>query len=123
MTGNVFEARGSDWNYLVGWIDLGLFGTYDFDKGMASTAEQFDGKVIDQNSITVNGFPAVEFTMSINKPLKGTAVERIIYVNDSTKNVNRVYMIIAAGTKTKPSDRTTRKLFESFTLTLPRGPR
>ncbi len=123
LTGNVFEARGSDWNYLVGWIDLGLSGTYDFDKGMAGTAEQFDGKITEQNSIVVNGYPGMQFTMSINKPLKGTAVERIIYVNETSKNLNRVYMIIAAGTKTKPGDRTTCKLFDSFTLTVPRGPR
>jgi hypothetical protein len=123
MTGTVFEAKGSDWNYLVGWIDLGLFGSYDFDKGVASTAAQFDGKVVEQNSTVVNGYPAVQFTMSINKPFNGTAVERIVYVNVPSKSVNRVYMVAAAGVKLKPSDRTARKLFESFTLTLPAGPR
>ena len=94
---------------------------YDFEKGMAATAQQFDGKVLDSESIVVNGYPGVQFTMSIAKPLNGTAIERLIFVDLPSKNIKRIYTVVAAGTKVTRNDKTVCKLFDSFELTLPRG--
>jgi hypothetical protein len=122
VNGTVYEASGTDWSFLAGWVDLGASRGYDFEAGMNSTAQQFDGKVTEKENIVVNGYSGVEFTMSINKPVKGTAVERIIYVNLPEKNINRVYLLMGAGTKIAKSDATVRKLFDSFEMKLPKGP-
>ncbi len=123
VNSTAYEAAGTDWSYVAGWLDIGEGATYDFEKGMTSTAQQFNGKVTDKKEVTVNGYQGYEFSMDISKPLKGSAVERLILVQIPDKKIYRVYILMAAGTKADKSDQTVRKFLDSFELTLPKGPK
>ncbi len=127
ITVYMFAAEASRTEvYAVGYVDypaaiLAMPHERIFDEatvngiaGMANTPGFRGGRATDQRAITIDGHPGRETVIDI--PAKGTAVLRVYLVRE------RLYMLMALGSRIGPASSNVKNFFDSFRLTNPDGP-
>jgi hypothetical protein len=100
------ENRNDAWG--VGYADLPPGTPFDYEGAVKGMANANGGTVNVNRDFTLDGVKGREVEISITKPVKGYTTARIIVVN------NRLYEVLAVGTKQKLDDPEVKKFFESF---------
>ena len=116
MPGGTFtlHAHGVDLKnaaFMVGYADLPIKGQgFDYRACVNAMTSTWGGKVEYQKPVTVEGNTGVEFESKISKPADGWAAGRVFVHN------NRVYQLIALGSKTRANSKEVQEFWNSFKL-------
>jgi hypothetical protein len=84
--------------YLFSQTDLPPGAAFDSQAGLNAMAAKFNGKIISQSPITVNGQTGTAYEMEVKTPAIGFATGRMFKVKD------RLYQLMALGTNCRASN-------------------
>jgi hypothetical protein len=96
LSNHVCEFRNEV--YLFSQTDLPAGAGFDTQAGLNAMATKFNGKLLTQSPITVNGQTGVAYEMEVKTPANGFATGRMFKVKD------RLYQLMVLGTNCRASN-------------------